>query len=133
MQEVDTYIDKKEEKYLIGTTGGMNVGVYTLLKGKVNEEEEVSYVRCYCPSTDRMFYLGVDNTQKNAKDAIASLYRVPKKLLHHIKYIQRQGERFSTVLTESGDSVRKTMVEEDYQDTITISGNEYFLKMRYEY
>ena len=32
LNEVDTYVDKKE-KYLQGTTGGMNIGVYTLFKG----------------------------------------------------------------------------------------------------
>jgi hypothetical protein len=96
LKEVDTYVDKKNKKYLEGTTGGMNVGVYTLFKGVINEEE-VAYIRCFCPSTDRMFFLGVNPEHNNAKDAIASLYRVPKKLRSHIKYIQRQGERFSTV------------------------------------
>src|SRR5690606_21550030 len=29
LKEVDSFVDKKEEKYLEGTTKGMNVGVYT--------------------------------------------------------------------------------------------------------
>lgn len=99
LQEIDTFVDKKDEKYLEGTTGGMNVGVYTLFKGEINNEK-IAYVRCYCPSTDRMFFLGVDIKYSNVKDAIASLYRIPSKLKTHIKSISRQGERFSTILTE---------------------------------
>jgi len=77
LKEVDTYIDKKEDKYLEGTTNGMNIGVYTLFKGEINNTE-VAYVRCYCPSTDRMFFLGVEPINTNAQDSIASLYQVPK-------------------------------------------------------
>lgn len=132
LKEVDTYTDKKAEEYLEGTTKGMNIGVYTLFKGRINETE-VSYVRCYCPSTDRMFYLGVEPSNKNAKDAIASLYRVPRKLKNHIKYINRQGERFSTIFDEEGTKILKTLSKEDVADTVTISGDEYFNYMRYEY
>ena len=132
MQEVDTYTDVKDKKYLEGTTNGMNIGVYTLFKGNV-EDTEISYVRCYCPSTDRMFFLGVEPKYNNAKDAISSLFRVPIKLKNEIKYIQRQGERFSTVFTNNGKVIIKQMAKEDFQNTTTISGNEYFSKMQYEY
>ena len=101
LSEIDTYKDQKDIKYLTGTSGGMNIGVYTLFKGVVNNIK-YSFVRCYCPSTDRMFFLGCDPKYNKAKDAIASMYRLPKKLIPHIKYIQRQGERFSTVLTDEG-------------------------------
>lgn len=132
LKEIDTYVDKKDKKYLEGTTGGMNIGVYTLFSGQI-ENVEISYVRCYCPSTDRMFFLGVENEHKNAKDAIASLYRVPVKLRKHIKYIQRQGERFSTVFTKEGVKILKTLTKEDVRNTTTITGDEYFSLMRYEY
>ena len=94
LKEIDTYVDKKQEHYLKGTNGGMNIGVYTLFKGNINNIQ-LSYVRCYCPSSDRMFYLGVDPKQTNAKDAIASLYRVPACLKSHIKEIRRQGKMFA--------------------------------------
>jgi len=129
---VDTFIDEKEDEYLEGTTRGMNVGVYTLFKGQINGEN-ISYVRCYCPSTDRMFFLGVDNTHTNAKDAIASLYRVPKSLLKHIKYIQRQGERFSTVFTKEGARILEDLKNQSEIEYTTIPGDEYFSKMRYEF
>lgn len=133
LTEVDSYVDKKEEKYLEGTTKGMNIGVYTLFKGVINDVD-VAYVRCYCPSTDRMFFLGVHPENTNAKDAIASLYQVPKKLKDKIKYIQRQGERFSTVFDEEGTMMLKNgMLQSDISDTTTISGNEYFSKLKYEY
>lgn len=132
IKEVDTYIDKKAPEYLEGTHKGMNIGVYTLFKGKIGNIN-LSYVRCYCPSTDRMFFLGVDHIQENAKDAIASLYRIPVKLKNHIKYIQRQGERFSTVLTEDGKKLVKSLTKEELADMTHISGDEYFYKMRYEY
>ncbi len=133
LKEVDTYVDKKSEQYLKGTTMGMNVGVYTLFKGQMGNTE-LAFVRCYCPSTDRMFFLGVDpETNDNAKDAIASLYRVPEKLKKHIKYIQRQGERFTTVFDEKGNQLMKTLPKEDLTNLVPVSGDEYFELMTYEY
>jgi len=132
LKEVDTYTDKKDEKYLKGTTGGMNVGVYTLFKGGINGEK-VAYVRCYCPSTDRMFFLGVAPENKNAKDAIASLYRIPSKLKSHIKSIARQGERFSTTFTDAGTKIMKSLSESDTANLVSINGNDYFKLMSYEY
>jgi hypothetical protein len=132
LSEIDTFVDKKEDKFLVGTTGGMNVGVYTLFKGKINNED-IAYVRCYCPSTDRMFFLGVDSIHSTAKDAIASLFRIPKKLKTHIKSISRQGERYSTILTEEGKNVLKSMSEAEIADVSGISGNEYFNLIKYEY
>ena len=84
LKEVNTFVDKKDERYLEGTTKGMNVGVYTLFKGQINNTD-IAYVRCYCPSTDRMFFLGVNSEHNNAKDAISSLYRVPRKLKQQLK------------------------------------------------
>jgi hypothetical protein len=139
LKEVDTYVDKKEDKFMIGTTNSNNVGVYTLFMGVLERDivnaTYISFVRCYCPSTDRMFFLGVEPKYTNAKDAIASLYRIPKKLKNHIKYIQRQGERYSTVFDDEGTYMLKNnkLTKNDIQDTVTISGDEYFKKMRYEY
>ena len=132
LTQVDTYVDKKSEDLLEGTTKGQNIGVYTLYQGQIMGEE-VAYVRCYCPSTDRMFFLGVEPTNTNAKDAIASLYRIPQKLKKHIKYIQRQGERFSTAFTPKGKGLLSKLSPEDLADMTSITGDEYFAKMRYEY
>lgn len=132
LKELGTYTDKKNNKYLEGTTGAMNIGVYTLFKGKVNNID-LSFVRCYCPSTDRMFFLSVSPENKNAKDAIASLYRVPSKLKTEISYIQRQGERFSTVFTPKGKEILASLSKDEVADLTSISGNRYFSLMRYEY
>lgn len=132
MEEVDSYVDKKDEKFMEGTTGGMNVGVYTLFKGKI-DDNELAYVRCYCPSSDRMFMLGVESEFTTAKDAIASLYRVPRKLVGHIKEIRRQGERFTTSFTEEGLEVKNKMTQEDISDLVGINGDAYFKLMTYEY
>lgn len=133
LYEIDTYTDIKDEKYLEGTTKGQMIGTYTLFKGKYDEDTELAYVRCYCPSTDRMFFLGVEPSNTNAKDSIASLYRIPKKLEKHIKYIQRQGERFSTTFTDEGKSIMKNLSKEDVSDFASLSGDKYFELMRYEY
>lgn len=132
LTEIDTYVDKKKEDFLIGTTNGMNVGVYTLFKGKINNEN-IAYVRCYCPSSDRMFFLGVDSKYKNAKDAIASLYRIPSKLKSHIKSISRQGERFSTVLDEQGKEILTSLSDKEIADTSGLDGEAYFKLMQYEF
>lgn len=36
LTETDIYIDKKKDSFLEGTTKGMNIGVYTLYRGKIN-------------------------------------------------------------------------------------------------
>lgn len=133
LKEIDTFVDKKEEKYLEGTTGGMNVGVYTLLKGTINDSDEIAYVRCYCPSTDRMFFLGVEPHHTKADDAIASLLRIPEALRGKFTAINRQGERFSLVLNELGSEVAKKMSREDFEDTYTLTGKEYFNLMEFEF
>ncbi len=132
LKEVETYVDKKDNKYLKGTTNGMNIGVYTLFKGDINNVK-VAYVRCYCPSSDRMFFLGVNPTNTNAKDAIASLYRIPSNLKDEILKINRQGERYSTVLTEKGKEILKEMTKKEIETLVSISGNDYFSKIEYEY
>jgi len=132
LTEIDSYVDKKAEEYLVGTTGGMNIGVYTLFRGRVMDED-IAYVRCYCPSTDRMFFLGVEPKHTNAKDAIASLYRVPRKLKQYIKHINRQGEVYSTNFTDEGIKLLKSMSKQDVADLVGISGDEYFTNLKYEY
>jgi len=130
LKEVDVFVDKKEEKYLKGTTGGMNIGVYALYKGQINGDR-IEYVQCYCPSTDRMFFLGVEPHHTNAKDAIASLYRVPTFVRNDIKSISRQGERFFTTFTDEG--YKKLESCKEIEEYSTISGDEYFSKIEYEF
>jgi hypothetical protein len=132
LKEIDTYVDRKEFQYLEGTTKGMNIGVYTLLKGVINNVN-IAYVRCYCPSTDRMFFLGVSSVYNNAKDAIASLYRVPKLLCKEIKDIKRQGERYSTTFTTKGIEILKNISKKEAEDLVSITGHEYFSKIKYEF
>lgn len=134
MSKVDEYVDKKDSKFLEGTTNSTNIGVYTLFKGNI-DEFEIAYVRCYCPSTDRMFFLGVDPTHTKAADAIASLCPIPSMLIDKVQYIQRQGEKFSIVFDEEttqklekGEIPRDELLEYTYP-----SGEFYFSKMRYEY
>jgi len=134
LKEIDTFVDKKEEKYLKGTTGGMNVGVYTLFKGSVNNID-IAYVRCYCPSTDRMFFLGVQPRNTNAKDAIASLYQVPKILKNNIETISRQGEKFSTTFdNETTEKLKNNEFSEtELKEYVSLSGKDYFELMTYEF
>ena len=136
LKKISSDIDKKPVQYMEGTTKGMNIGVYTLFKGRLtsgNINTRVAYVRCYCPSTDRMFFLGVDPAVRSAKNAIASLYRIPKVLISEIVEIRRQGERFSTVLTPKGNKKAKKLTEDQLRDMVSISGDEYFSKITYEY
>lgn len=131
---VDTYVDKKDPKYLEGTTNGMNIGVYSLFKGTI-DESDIAYVRCYCPSTDRMFFLGVEPIQTNAKDAIASLFQVPTILKDKIQSVSRQGEKFSIKFDEQTNQKIKdgSYTKKDLSKYSSISGDEYFSLMGYEY
>ena len=110
----------------------MNIGVYTLFKGEINNTE-VAYVRCYCPSTDRMFYLGVEPINTNAKDSIASLCVLPRKLIPYLEEIRRQGEIFSTTYSEEGLAILKSIEERDIKDLVPLDGNNYFTRITYEY
>ena len=130
LKEIDSYTNMKDDKYLEGTTRGQNIGVYTLFKGSVNNVD-LAFVRCYCPSTDRLFFLGVHPDNENAKDAIASLYRVPRKLVKDIKYIQRQGERFSTFFENPEKS--KELTQDELSDLVSLTGEDYFNLITYEY
>lgn len=127
--KVDTYVHEKDASLMLGTTQSELLNVYDLLSFR-GEGLDVKYVRCYCPSTDRMFLLPVESRFKNAKDAIASLYRVPRVLKPHIKSISRQGERFST--TFSGIDL-DTITKEQVEDLVAVSGDEYFGYLSYEY
>jgi hypothetical protein len=131
---VDTYTDVKDSSLMVGTTNGQNIGVYSLFKGVINDVE-IAYVRCYCPSTDRMFFLGVEPSITNAKDGIASLYQVPKILKNNIVSIARQGEKFSTVFDdETMEKLKnKSFTNEELSTYVSISGDEYFELMSYEY
>jgi hypothetical protein len=135
LKEVDTYTDKKENKYLERTTKGMNLGVYTLFKGNLNNSLDVAYVRCYCPSTDRMFFLGVHESITNAKDGIASLCQVPSKLHKHLTSINRQGEMFSFNFDKKGTEMLKNeeLSKQDFENVVSLSGDEYFSKLKFEY
>lgn len=149
LEEIDSYVDTKEEHYLKGTllgtgekTSGQTIGTYTLFKGKINDNIEIAYVRCYCPSTDRMFFLGVDPVHTKADDAIASLLQIPSNVINHVNEIRRQGERFTLLFkTEEAQNVWNdylTSVNDGSFDASslsfeTLSGKEYFETLTYEY
>ena len=132
LDKIDTYIDKKPKNYLVGTTGGMNIGVYDLFVGTISGIK-LSFVRCYCPSTDRMFFLQTEPRFTKAHNAIASLSRPPKKIKPHIEYIMRQGEEFTAYLTPEGEDIAKTLTESELNDREAFTGKEYFELMTYEY
>jgi hypothetical protein len=131
LKEEDTYIDKKSDEYLKNTTGGMNIGVYTLFKGKINSFN-IAYVTCYCPSTDRMFFLGVAPSINNAKDAIASLCQIPEELKNDLLSINRQGEIFSFNFTPMATEKLKNN-KVNLTIVVSLTGNEYFSKIKFEY
>ena len=134
LTKVDTYVDKKEEQYLAGTTRSMNIGVYDLFKGTINEVD-VAFVRCYCPSTDRRFLLEVEDHHTNAKDAIASLCQVPSILKDKINFVQRNGEVYHFDIPESDvdDINNGKYTEEELADLVPLDGDTYFSKLRFEY
>ena len=131
LTEMDTFVNERQKgQYLEGTTGGSNIGVYTRFVGNINGAD-ITYVRCYCPSTDRMSFLCTEN-KDNAKDSIASLCEIPLALKDEILEIYRQGEIFSFKLTEKGyDMIDKKKV--NYDEKVYLTGDEYFDKMCYEY
>ena len=134
LKEVDNYVDKKDNQYLKKTVKSMNIGVYTLFKGNVNNID-IAYVRCYCPSTDRMFMLGVHPSFNDAKSAISSLCQIPIKLKPHLKTIARQGEIYSFTFDNIGTDLlkNKELSKDDFQNVVSLKGDEYFSKLKFEY
>lgn len=134
LKEVNTFVHKPEDIMLEGTTKSDKIGVYTLFTGTISGTK-VGYVRCYCPSTDRMFFLGCEPTFKSAKNAIASLYQIPKVLVNKIKTISRQGEKFSTTFDDiTTEKLRNgEYLPEELNEYVSISGDKYFKLMSYEY
>lgn len=134
LKKTDTYVDKKEEQYLAGTTRSMNIGVYDLFKGEINTVE-VAFVRCYCPSTDRRFLLEVEPHHTNAKDAIASLCQVPAVLKDKINFVQRNGEVYHFDLPEADvdDINNGKYTPEQLSELVSLDGDTYFSKLRFEF
>jgi hypothetical protein len=130
-EEVDTYVDKKTIEKL-SNPNGMTVGVYTLFKSET-AAVQIAFVRCYCPSSDRMFYLKVDPAHTSAKDAIASLCRPPKVLHPYIKSLSRQGERFIYYFNDLAKVKEILNDKEALKETAPLSGDFYFNNMIYEY
>ena len=131
LSEIDTYTHIKEEKYLEGTTKNSNIGVYTLFKGNINNID-IAYVRCYCPSTDRIFFLGVNEDITNAKDAIASLCQIPLDLKDNLITITRCGEIYSFNFDEKGvEKIKNNQI--NIENVVSLTGNEYFSKLIWEY
>lgn len=134
LKKVDTFVNNTHEAFLEGTTKSDTIGVYILHKGDISGTE-VAFVQCYCPSSDRLFFLGVDPSQTNAKDAIASLYQVPTILKNNITGILRQGEKFTTFFdAETTQKIKDGVYEvEKFKEYSSISGDEYFKLIQYEY
>lgn len=129
LSEVDSFKNSKAK-----ISGNPNVNTYTLYKGKVNHVE-VAYVKCYCPSTDRVFFLGVETKHSNAKDAIASLYLIPSNLKDNIISISRQGEKFITIFDEETTKELTQyagMGDDKLSGFVSLTGDEYFKLLKQE-
>lgn len=102
---------------------------YDLYKGTILDTE-VSYVYTQDASTDRTFMLAVKNEISKAKDAPASLVRVPKALHSHIEAIRRQGEKYTYAWDIDVDS--KEWKEKWNSELTPLTGELYFDKLVYE-
>jgi len=131
LSKIDTYVDKKDNRFLAGTKG-MNIGVYDLFKGEI-EGVDLSFVRCYCPSSERMFFLQTEAKFSSAKDAIASLCQIPTVLLPFLKSIRRQGERFTTFYNKGWKDVLAKAKDSGELEYTPLSGDKYFSIMEFEY
>jgi len=124
-RQLDRVLKQVGETYVNPTDNG----TYTLFKGKL-ENTEVTYVRCFCPSTDRMFMLSCENKYTDAKNAIASLCMIPKDVKDDVEYISRQGEVFLT--TFKCDTESKEFKDKLKSTPVSLTGEEYFSKLVYE-
>jgi hypothetical protein len=129
LKKIDTYVNKKET-----SKSSTYVGVYDLFTGKLNDVD-VSFVRCYCPSTDRMFMLETETGFTKAEDAIASLAKFPSVLKDKINGIRRNGEVFHFEMSQEDiDLVKRGRYPEDKIKELDgfFSGKEYFEMLKFE-
>ena len=76
--------------------------------------------------------LGVPPHFNDAKNAIASLCEVPIELKDNLVSIRRQGEIFSFTFDDEGTKKLKEK-SIDLTQTVSLTGDEYFSKMEFEY
>lgn len=126
-RQLDRVLKQVGETYVNPTDNG----TYTLFKGKL-ENTDVTYVRCFCPSTDRMFMLSCENKYTDAKNAIASLCMIPKDVKDEVQFISRQGEVFLTTFKDGCDTESKEFKEKLKSTPVSLTGEEYFSKLVYE-
>lgn len=117
LEEKETFVNERERK--INPRRSNYIGVYTRFTGIINDQP-LTYVRVYCPSTDRMFFLCSEN-KDNVKDCVASLLPVDYKK-KDIDCILRQGEVFLLKVKEGAKKI----------NTYNLSGDEYFNFLKIE-
>jgi len=123
-----TYIDEKEHKI------SDRIGVYDLFLGTIRGVD-VSFVRCYCPTTDRMFLLETEVGHTTAQDAIASLCRFPSVLRDRIKEVRRNGEVFHFTTDEGViEEIKEGKYSEEDLNNLNayFTGEEYFSLLKFE-
>jgi hypothetical protein len=126
LELVDTYIDKRDaNKHKMYRLYKTNKEFTTAL----GLDDNVSYVNCFCPSTEREFLLPCA-TNKSAKEAVASLMMVPKGLIPHIKEFARQGEIYPVCwdLDVESDEFKRLAATE----RVAMTGDDYFGKLTFE-
>lgn len=118
---VDVYVNEKYKD---------RKDVYRLFKGQIGEDS-VTYVNCFCPTTNREFMLGVKNKYTNVRDAVASLLEMPEKTLQYVDKIFRQGEVFA-VSYKGIDTKSNKFRKANESKLVPPSGDFYFDKMAFE-
>lgn len=127
----DEYIHNKDGVYMIGTTGNKLLNYYARWTGVINENK-CTFIQCYCPSTDRLFFLSTENLV-SVKDCVASLLEFPKSIKEFITGINRQGEIYSLMFDDNNLEKVNKLLSNSNQEMTFFSGDEYFDLLRYEY
>lgn len=107
------------------------VNAYTLFKGEI-EGQKVTYVRCYCPSSDRTFMLPCDNKATNPRDAVGSLCHIPSEVIQDIHSMSRQGEVYVATYKDGVDTNSAEFKKRLRSIPRPLTGDEYFSKLVYE-
>lgn len=127
----DEYIHNKDGIYMIGTTGDKLLNYYARWTGIINENE-CTFIQCYCPSTDRLFFLSSENLE-TVQDCVASLLEFPEEVKKYITGINRQGEIYSLMFDSNNLETVNKILSKKNQNMTCFSGKEYFDLIKYEY
>lgn len=94
---------------------------YKVSGEKLNLEEDLYAVKCWCTSTDNEHWIWINDEYKDDPlEAIASTFKIHGNLIPHIKELKRQGDILLVEMNEGSNEI------EPEGDMVSLTSEQYF-------